>query len=162
MKLATEIISKIRNARQSLNISWSDEIKLFISNPSEADISTLIEIRPYIKRIAKCSDIFIDKPVPEKPLNSFIIKSENAEIGDCEQSQEMFFHIPLQGLADIDKLKTNLEDKLSKLNKSKQQLETRLAAMLNKAPEERIQEAKSDLEKLNLEERIYLEELNSL
>jgi valyl-tRNA synthetase len=204
MKLATEIISRIRNARQSLNISWSDEIKLFISNPSEADISTLIEIRPYIKRIAKCSDIFIDKPTPEKPLNSFIIKSENAGIGDCEQlkdgtahnrassrlrrtndrsvpsvhedheddenagigdceqSQEMFFHIPLQGLVDIDKLKTNLEDKLSKLNKSKQQLETRLASMLNKAPEERIQEAKSDLEKLNLEERIYLEELNSL
>ena len=204
MKLATEIISRIRNARQSLNISWSDEIKLFISNPSEADISTLIEIRPYIKRIAKCSDIFIDKPTPEKPLSSFIIKSENVgigdceqlkdgtahnrassrlrrtndrsvpsvhedheddenvEIGDCEQSQEMFFHIPLQGLVDIDKLKTNLEDKLSKLNKSKQQLETRLASMLNKAPEERIQEAKSDLEKLNLEERIYLEELNSL
>jgi valyl-tRNA synthetase len=162
MKLATEIISKIRNTRQSLNISWSDEIKLFISNPSEADISTLIEISPYIKRIAKCSDIFIDKPVPEKPLSSFIIKSENAEIGDCEQSQEMFFHIPLQGLVDIDKLKTNLEDKLSKLNKSKQQLETRLAAMLNKAPEERIQEAKDDLEKLNLEEKIYLEELNSL
>ena len=74
----------------------------------------------------------------------------------------MFFHIPLQGLVDIDKLKTNLEDKLSKLNKSKQQLETRLAAMLNKAPEERIQEAKDDLEKLNLEEKIYLEELNSL
>ena len=204
MKLATEIISKIRNTRQSLNISWSDEIKLFISNPSEADISTLIEIRPYIKRIAKCSDIFIDKPTPEKPLSSFIIKSENvgigdceqlkdgtahnrassrlrrtndrnvlgvhedheddenAEIGDCEQSQEIFFHIPLQGLADIDKLKTNLEDKLSKLNKSKQQLETRLASMLNKAPEERIQEAKGDLEKLNLEEKIYLEELNSL
>jgi valyl-tRNA synthetase len=162
MKLATEIISKIRNTRQSLNISWTDEIKLFISNPSEADISTLIEISPYIKRIAKCSDIFIDKPVPEKPLSSFIIKSENAEIGDCEQSQEMFFHIPLQGLADIDKLKTNLEDKLSKLNKSKQQLETRLASMLNKAPEERIQEAKGDLEKLNLEEKIYLEELNSL
>jgi valyl-tRNA synthetase len=209
MKLATEIISRIRNARQSLNISWSDEIKLFISNPSEADISTLTEISPYIKRIAKCSDIFIDKPVPEKPLSSFIIKSENselknaeigdceqlkdgtahnrassrlrrtndrsvpsvhedheagenAEIGDCEQSQEMFFHIPLKGLVDIDKLKTNLEDKLSKLNKSKQQLETRLASMLNKAPEERIQEAKGDLEKLNLEERIYLEELNSL
>jgi valyl-tRNA synthetase len=162
MKLATEIISKIRNTRQSLNISWSDEIKLFISNPSEADISTLIKISPYIKRIAKCSDIFIDKPIPEKPLSSFIIKSENAEIGDCEQSQEMFFHIPLQGLADIDKLKINLEDKLSKLNKSKQQLETRLASMLNKAPEERIQEAKGDLEKLNLEEKIYLEELNSL
>jgi valyl-tRNA synthetase len=172
MKLATEIISKIRNTRQSLNISWSDEIKLFISNPSEADISTLIEISPYIKRIAKCSDIFMDKPVPEKPLSSFIIKSEsaeedheageNAEIGDCEQSQEMFFHIPLQGLADIDKLKINLEDKLSKLNKSKQQLETRLASMLNKAPEERIQEAKGDLEKLNLEEKIYLEELSSL
>jgi valyl-tRNA synthetase len=204
MKLATEIISKIRNTRQSLNISWSDEIKLFISNPSEADIFTLTELSPYIKRIAKCSDIFIDKPVPEKPLSSFIIKSESAEIGDCEQlqdgtahnrassrlrrtndrsvlqvhedhednenagigdceqSQEMFFHIPLQGLVDIDKLKTNLEDKLSKLNKSKQQLETRLAAMLNKAPEERIQEAKGDLEKLNLEEKIYLEELNSL
>jgi valyl-tRNA synthetase len=172
MKLATEIISKIRNTRQSLNISWGDEIKLFISNPSEADISTLIEISPYIKRIAKCSDIFMDKPVPEKPLSSFIIKSEsaeedheageNAEIGDCEQSQEIFFHIPLQGLADIDKLKINLEDKLSKLNKSKQQLETRLASMLNKAPEERIQEAKGDLEKLNLEEKIYLEELNSL
>jgi valyl-tRNA synthetase len=231
MKLATEIISRIRNTRQSLNISWSDEIKLFISNPNEADISTLIEISPYIKRIAKCSDIFIDKPTPEKPLSSFIIKSENAGIGDCEQlkdgtahnrassrlrrtndrsvrvmssdaedashvsgsypskqkykldlsslhedhednenagigdceqSQEMFFHIPLQGLVDIDKLKTNLEDKLSKLNKSKQQLETRLASMLNKAPEERIQEAKGDLEKLNLEEKIYLEELNSL
>ena len=204
MKLATEIISKIRNTRQSLNISWSDEIKLFISNPSEADISTLIEIIPYIKRIAKCSDIFMDEAVPEKPLSSFIIKSENAGIGDCEQlqdgtahnrarsrlrrtndrsvlqvhedhednenagigdceqSQEMFFHIPLQGLVDIDKLKANLEDKLSKLNKSKQQLETRLAAMLNKAPEERIQEAKGDLEKLNLEEKIYLEELNSL
>ncbi|NBV98491.1 MAG: hypothetical protein EBR67_03135 [Proteobacteria bacterium] len=204
MKLATEIISKIRNTRQSLNISWSDEIKLFISNLSEADISTLIEISPYIKRIAKCSDIFMKEAVPEKPLSSFIIKSESAEIGDCEQlqdgtahnrassrlrrtndrsvlqvhedhednenagigdceqSQEMFFHIPLQGLVDIDKLKTNLEDKLSKLNKSKQQLETRLASMLNKAPEERIQEAKGDLEKLNLEERIYLEELNSL
>ena len=172
MKLATEIISKIRNTRQSLNISWSDEIKLFISNLSEADISTLIEISPYIKRIAKCSDVFMKEAVPEKPLSSFIIKSEsvhedheageNAGIGDCEQSQEMFFHIPLQGLVDIDKLKTNLEDKLSKLNKSKQQLETRLAAMLNKAPEERIQEAKDDLEKLNLEEKIYLEELNSL
>ncbi|MEB3315787.1 MAG: hypothetical protein VKK32_06210, partial [Candidatus Melainabacteria bacterium] len=87
---------------------------------------------------------------------------ENAGIGDCEQSQEMFFHIPLQGLVDIDKLKTNLEAKLSKLNKSKQQLEARLAAMLNKAPEERIKEAKDDLEKLNLEEKIYLEELNSL
>jgi valyl-tRNA synthetase len=156
MKLATEIISKIRNARQSLNISWSDEIKLFISNPSEADISTLIEIRPYIKRIAKCSDIFMNEAVPEKPLSSFMIKSEGGE------KNEMFFHIPLKGLVDIDKLKTNLEDKLSKLNKSKQQLETRLAAMLNKAPEERIQEAKGDLEKLNLEEKIYLEELNSL
>jgi valyl-tRNA synthetase len=178
MKLATEIIQRIRNTRQSLNISWSDEIKLFISNFSEADIDTLIEISPYIKKIAKCSDIFMDKPVPEKPLSSFIIKSEssasknvgirdhegdeNVEIGDCEQSQEIFFHIPLQGLVDIDKLKTNLEDKLSKLNKSKQQIETRLAAMLNKAPEERIQEAKGDLEKLNLEEKIYLEELNSL
>jgi valyl-tRNA synthetase len=156
MKLATEIISKIRNARQSLNISWSDEIKLFISNPSEADISTLIEISPYIKRIAKCSDIFMDEAVPEKPLSSFMIKSEGGE------KREIFFHIPLKGLVDIDKLKTNLEDKLSKLNKSKQQLETRLAAMLNKAPEERIQEAKGDLEKLNLEEKIYLEELNSL
>ena len=172
MKLATEIISKIRNTRQSLNISWSDEIKLFISNPSEADNSTLIEISPYIKRIAKCSDIFIDEAVPEKPLSSFIIKSEsvhedheageNAGIGDCEQFQEIFFHIPLQGLVDIDKLKTNLEAKLSKLDKSKQQLEARLAAMLNKAPEERIKEAKDDLEKLNLEEKIYLEELNSL
>ena len=156
MKLATEIISKIRNTRQSLNISWSDEIKLFISNPSEADISTLIEISPYIKRIAKCSDIFMDEAVPEKPLSSFMIKSEGGE------KREIFFHIPLQGLVDIDKLKTNLEDKLSKLNKSKQQLETRLASMLNKAPEERIQEAKGDLEKLNLEEKIYLEELNSL
>jgi valyl-tRNA synthetase len=156
MKLATEIIQRIRNTRQSLNISWSDEIKLFISNPSEADISTLIEISPYIKRIAKCSDIFIDEAVPEKPLSSFMIKSEGGE------KREIFFHIPLQGLVDIDKLKTNLEDKLSKLNKSKQQLETRLAAMLNKAPEERIQEAKGDLEKLNLEEKIYLEELNSL
>ncbi|MFM7457559.1 MAG: class I tRNA ligase family protein [bacterium] len=154
MKLAIEIISKIRNARQSLNISWGDEMKLFISNPSEADIFTLSEISPYVKRIAKCSDIFIDKPVPGKPLSSFIIKSESVH--------EIFFHIPLQGLVDIDKLKTNLEDKLSKLNKSKQQLETRLASMLNKAPEERIQEAKSDLEKLNLEEKIYLEELNSL
>jgi valyl-tRNA synthetase len=156
MKLATEIISKIRNTRQSLNISWSDEIKLFISNSSEADISTLIEIRPYIKKIAKCSDIFMNEAVPEKPLSSFMIKSEGGE------KNEMFFHIPLKGLVDIDKLKTNLEDKLSKLNKSKQQLGTRLAAMLNKAPEERIQEAKGDLEKLNLEEKIYLEELNSL
>jgi valyl-tRNA synthetase len=85
-----------------------------------------------------------------------MIKSEGGE------KREIFFHIPLKGLVDIDKLKTNLEDKLSKLNKSKQQLETRLAAMLNKAPEERIQEAKGDLEKLNLEEKIYLEELNSL
>jgi valyl-tRNA synthetase len=156
MKLATEIIQRIRNTRQSLNISWSDEIKLFISNPNEADVSTLIEISPYIKRIAKCSNIFMDEAVPEKPLSSFMIKSEGGE------KREIFFHIPLKGLVDIDKLKTNLEDKLSKLNKSKQQLETRLAAMLNKAPEERIQEAKGDLEKLNLEEKIYLEELNSL
>jgi valyl-tRNA synthetase len=114
MKLATEIIQRIRNTRQSLNISWSDEIKLFISNPNEADVSTLIEISPYIKRIAKCSNIFMDEAVPEKPLSSFMIKSEGGE------KREIFFHIPLKGLVDIDKLKTNLEDKLSKLNKSKQ------------------------------------------
>ncbi len=151
--LTMKIISEIRKTRQRLNISWSDEIKLFTSNPSEADIDTLNKMNPYIKRMVKCSDIFMDKPVPEKPLKSFTANNRNREI---------FFHIPLQGLVDIDKLKTNLEDELSKNNKEKQEIETHLAAMLNKAPEEKIQGYKAKLERLNTKEKIDLEQLNSL
>ena len=152
--LAMGIISKVRNMRQSLAISWTNEINLFITNATEDLISEIKQIETYIKKLAKCSELIINQSLPEKPLSSFVIKTE--------ANVDLLFSVPLKGLVDVDKLKLNLEEKLNKLNQNYEQLDKRLASMLAKAPEERIEELRSDLEKIKLERGILSEELAAL
>jgi len=154
MKLSTEVISRIRNIRQSLGIAWTNEISLFAMGLSDYSKEILLEMGSYIKRLAKCQELYLNAAAPNKPISNFVL--------GLESDEKNIFSVPLAALVDIDKLKTNLEDKLAKLSKNSQQLETRLASMLGKAAEERISELRLDIEKINAEMEILNEELIAL
>jgi len=147
VSFAINLISKIRNTRQSLNISWSEEITIH----TRCDMEILALVKNYVMRMGKCKEIVFNESLPEKPLSSFILDG-------------IEFHIPLKGLVDIEKLKETLEAKITKLNKAKVVLVGRLNSpnFIEKAPAERIEEAKAELKALEDEENLYLEELKSL
>lgn len=151
MNFATDFIAKIRNARQSLNIAWTENLNIIIEDESSETKSKMSLIEDYIKGLAKINSIKISSDSPEKPISSFIIDKTKV-------------HIPLKGLVDIDKLKESLTKKIEKVEKVKSGLEGRLKSpnFTEKAPPEKVAEVKEELRLLNEEITLYAEELKNL
>ena len=92
MSFCTDFVAKIRNARQSLNIAWTENLNIVIEDSDSETKVKLALIEDYIKGLAKINAINITNESPEKPISSFIIDKTKV-------------HIPLKGLVDIDKAK---------------------------------------------------------
>lgn len=151
MDFTTDFIAKIRNARQSLNIAWTENLNLIIEDESPVTEYRLSLVEEYIKGLAKINSLKISSENPEKPISSFIIDKTKV-------------HIPLKGLVDIEKLKETLNKKIKKVEKAKSGLEARLKSpnFTEKAPAEKVAEAKEELSFLKDEITLYTEELKNL
>ena len=149
MNFTTEFISKLRNARQSLSLAWSQDLNIVLEHDDFGFDFSLVE--SYIKNLAKLNSVSFSKESPDKPLNTFIIAKSKV-------------HIPLKGLVDINKLQENLQKKIEKINKSKEGLEKRLSSanFVEKAPAEKVQEVKDELNQLIEEQNIFKQELENL
>jgi len=148
VEYATQLISALRNARQTLGISWSNAIELYADGSDREAIESLV---PYIKSIAKVSEIKFTKDAAAKPASVFVV-------GDTK------FQIPLAGLVDIAKLRENVDRKIANLNKDVKGLEQRLSSenFINNASPDKVAETRADLEKLLAQRTIYEQEILAL
>lgn len=151
LEFVTEIISSLRNSRQSLSIAWSSEIAVFYETNNEFESNALAETKDYIIKLLKLSKLEKLDSEPAKPNNVTLLRDTKVVI-------------PLEGLVDLDKLKASLTNKISKIAKDMNVLEQRLSSenFVNNAKPEKIQETKEALEQFQSEKNIFEEELSSI
>ena len=150
LEYVTEVISALRNVRQTLGISWSNQIELHVE-ASGFEAESIKATESYIKSIAKVSKILIGVANLPKPVSTII--SRNAKI-----------QIPLAGLVDLAKLRENVDRKIANLLKDINGLEQRLSSenfVKNAAPD-KVVETKEALEKLLSEKLVYEHEILAL
>jgi valyl-tRNA synthetase len=151
MNYILSIISQIRNTRQSLGIAWSVHLELFYDSSSPDEQSALISAKAFISDMAKVKTILPKEADLPRPLNVFVVGSSR-------------FFVPLQGLVDIEKIKSGINSKISKLEKDILGLESRLQSpnFIQNANPDTIQETKNALEQLFMQKNTYLQELDTL
>jgi valyl-tRNA synthetase len=147
LEYVTGVISALRNARQTLGISWSNQIELHVE-ASGFEAESIKATESYIKSIAKVSKIVMGAANLAKPVSTII--SRNAKI-----------QIPLAGLVDLTKLRENVDRKIANLLKG---LEQRLGSenFVKNASPDKVAETKEALSKLLLEKTVYDQEMLAL
>ena len=155
MDTVISLIQNLRNSRQSLSISWSDEFEIFVSDDHSTDsnkMSPELEAikmgENYILKIAKISKINYQMPSNTKGHNLSLLSG-------------LRVFIPLEGLVDIEKLKDALEKKISKVEKDLAVLESMLKSknFMDNASEEKIQETKTKQQEFSALKEAYLSEI---
>ncbi len=148
MSFIVQVISSLRNARQSLNIAWSNPIQIWFQTNSKFEQEAIENSSTYILNIAKAASINILTEAAPKP--SYI-----SLIGETQ------IIVPLAGLVDIDKLKSNIEKKISKLDQDIKVLEQRLnsGSFVKNAAPEKVEEVRKMLEDCFNKKSIFKEEL---
>lgn len=142
MQLVANLISSIRNIRQSLNINHAQKIDIIIETHDPLEKSAFQSAQSYIEIMGRAK--------------SFKISADFA--GDIPQSASAVVGaskviVPLGGLIDIDKEVSRQKNKLEKLNKEKQALEGRLnnEKFMANAPDDVKQKASERLEEINMQ-----------
>lgn len=145
-----EVISAVRNARQTLGIPWTKDIKLYLDTKDNYEQASIDSGNAYIKSFTKASDFVQGSDAP-KPSSSVLVGSTKLSI-------------PLEGLVDLDKIKDSTQKKIDAVDKDIKGLESRLNSdnFVSNAPAEKVAEAKADLEKLLEKRGIYEGELANL
>ena len=138
MDIAFLIITGIRNMRSEMEIVPSLEIKAIIYAGSKANAAIINSLIPHIKKLARLSDLVVE--VDFKHLKSAL----TTLVGDMHVS------IPLEGVVDIEKELTKLDDKI---NKAENDIKAKKNTLSNKnfierAPEEIVEKEKSKLKEL--------------
>jgi valyl-tRNA synthetase len=158
MDTVISLIQNLRNSRQSLSISWSDEFEIFIADDEGVDsremspkLQAIKNGENYIFKIAKLSKINYQKPSNTKGHNLSLVSG-------------LRVFIPLEGLVDIEKLKAALEKKISKVEKDLAVLESMLQSQnfMDNASPEKIQESKNNCKKFLALKEAYLSEISSI
>ncbi len=151
MAFTVQVISTLRNARQSLNIAWSNPIQILFQTNSQFEQEAIENSSTYILNIAKAQSINQAQGATPKP-------SYTGLIGETQ------IVIPLAGLVDIDKLKSNIEKKISKLEQDIQVLEKRLNSdsFVNNAAPDKVEEVRNALEDCFNKKSLFKEELATL
>jgi valyl-tRNA synthetase len=144
------IIGSLRNTRQSLGISWQDQIEIMFASESEAEKNTILSNIEVLKNILKAQEI--------KELDSEPKPANIAMLGKTK------IVVPLEGLVDLDKVKENLSRKLNKLQGQISGLEKRLSSdnFINNASKEKIEETRAQLEEQLKEKSLFESELSYL
>ncbi len=150
VEFAIEIISALRNARQTLGISWSNPIELHLS-AGVTERESILKLESYIKSIAKVSKIVEANTDLPKPVSTLIVGGTKIQI-------------PLAGLVDLAKLRENVDRKIVNLDKDIKGLEQRLGSenFVKNASVDKVMETKEALEKLLTEKAVYEQEMLAL
>jgi valyl-tRNA synthetase len=151
LDFSVNIIGAMRNLRQSLGIQWSSPIHIIFESSNEFEINSIKSCTKYIESMTKASELSFDKSHGLKPFSISII-------GDTK------IYVPLAGLIDVVKVKSNTEAKISKIDKDIGVLESRLksASFIEKAAPEKVAETQEAYEDLLKQKHLYLEEIQAL
>lgn len=144
------VIGNLRNTRQSLGISWQDQIEIFFSSEDEAQKRTILNNIDLLKNIIKAKDIE-EKSSDAKPANISLLGKTKIVV-------------PLEGLVDLEKLKQTLSKKLDKLQGQISGLEKRLSSdnFVNNASKETLDDTKAQLDEQLKQKTIFESELSQL
>lgn len=139
MALAMDVIRAIRNIRAEMSVSHSKTCDAIIVC-KEDKVLKLMEAQ--IKNLAKVEKLEIVGKLKDKPKQAASAIIENAEI-----------YVPLAGLIDFEKEKERLGKAIDKIEKEKNEIENRLnnKNFIDKAPREKVEEAKARLKSLQEE-----------
>lgn len=152
MDLVFETITSLRNVRQSFNISPSVKCDIEIrAEKSERPIFEAIE--SYIKRLARVENISyanIADPTPPKVATAVVSASKIV--------------IPLADLIDLNAEIARQQKKLDKLTTEKTSLCGRInnPKFIENAPKELIEQTKSRIEEIEIQEKSVVDLINSL
>ena len=152
MELVFETISSLRNVRQSFNISPSVKCDIEIrAEKSEKPIFEAIEA--YIKRLARVENISyadMDASVPPKSATAVVSASK--------------IILPLADLIDLDAEAARQQKKLDKLTAEKKSLSGRInnPKFVANAPQELIEQTKSRISEIEIQEKTISELIQSL
>lgn len=151
-----ELVSAIRNTRQTLGIPWTKDIELYLrtdgSNDSEDyyEMNQDPELQNDLKKFGKVSKIILNSEAP-KPSTALVIGKTKITI-------------PLAGLADISKVQEKTLRKIASLERDINELQGRLNSenFIKNADSEKIQETRNQLKKIIFKKSIYEKELETL
>ena len=145
IKKIIEIISSLRNLRADLNISYKNEIDIFIDTKNESLKNFIIKYQNEIERLLKTKSISY-KSITSQQKSAFIVINDITIL------------VPLEGIVDTDKEIEKLEKKKKIHNDKLKSILDKLnnKAFIEKAPDNVIenfkiqeQEIKSSIEKIN-------------
>jgi len=151
MNFILGIISQVRNTRQSLGISWANQLDIFYETQNPEHSSALELAKAFVQEMAKVAKL---SPKPDhlaRPLNVFVVESSK-------------FYVPLLNLVDIEKIKSGISAKISKLDKDILGLESRLNSpnFIQNASKEKITETKDSLDQLLAQKQTFIDEISAL
>lgn len=144
-----ELITALRNFRQSLDISWSTNFDLFLTTKDEKLKSKIKDFSEHLKNSLKLKSIEFNE---YKSSHEAVYKSL---MGKFETQ------VPLAGIVDIDKVTEKIKKQIEKLDKDISVLNSRLSSdgFAKNASLEKINEVKQSLEELFEKKKIYQSEL---
>ncbi len=140
-----EILTSLRNLRADLNISYKNEIEIIVDTKNNNLIDFITNYQTEFKRLLKIKSILFDENTSQKK-SAFIVLNDITIL------------IPLDGIVDLDKEITKLENKKNTYNEKLKSILGKLnnKAFIEKAPDNVIenfriqeQEMKSSIEKIN-------------
>jgi len=151
MNFILGIISQVRNTRQSLGISWANQLDIFYETQNPKHRIALESAQAFVQEMAKVAKL---SPKPDnlaRPLNVFVVESSK-------------FYVPLLNLVDIEKIKSGISAKISKLDKDILGLESRLNSpnFIQNASKEKITETKDSLDQLLAQKQTFIDEISAL
>jgi len=152
MELVFETIKSLRNVRQSFNIPLSLKVNIEI-RAEKGEKSTFESVLPLIKRLARVEGISFaieTAPVPKKSATAVVSASK--------------IIIPLADLIDINAEIARQQKKLDKILNEKNSLLGRLnnAKFVDNAPKEVIEESKTKVEELLVQQELIEKLIESL
>jgi valyl-tRNA synthetase len=130
MSLVIELISKVRNIRQEMNIKPSERVTVHVA--AAADTQRIFaENEAQILKLARLSEIILAESLEVPRASAKTVLTGGAEVA-----------IPLEGLIDFDKERERLQNQLTKLDTELQRLNGQLSNQnfVERAPQEKVQE----------------------
>lgn len=146
------LVSSVRNLRQSVNLSPKEEISLYFENKNPKFAQFLDNQKEFLGSLARVSDLKIISPSDEKPQKSLVAALPVGNI-----------IIPLEGIIDLNEQIKKIKKDLEKNKKDFEKFSKKLGneKFLNNAKPEIIEETKEKAEKYRVTVESLEEKLKS-
>ena len=137
-KKVIEMMTALRNLRANLNISYKNEIEIFVDTRNEDLIKFISNYQNEFKRLIKTKSIKFEQ-VSSQKKSAFIVLNEITIL------------IPLEGIVDTEKEKSKLNDKKNIYSKKLKVVLDKLnnKAFIDKAPDNVIENFKIQEKEIN-------------